>query len=82
MNAATETIVTILTAIVGVAIISVLVSKNSNTAGVLQAAGSAFSNALNVATGPVTGVTSPPVLDYGITNSNIFSGAGSLRMPL
>jgi uncharacterized membrane protein len=55
MSQATEAIVTILTAIVGVAILAVLVSKRSNTAGVLQAAGSAFSNALGVATQPVTG---------------------------
>ena len=50
-----EQIVTVLTAIVGVAIIAVLVSRNSNTAGVIQAGGSAFSNALAVAVSPVTG---------------------------
>jgi len=64
MNSVTETVVTIATAIVGVAILSVLVSRNSNTPAVLQAAGSAFSNALTVATGPVTGQTAPAVLDY------------------
>lgn len=52
-----EQIVTILTAIVGVAIIAVLVSRNSQTATVIGAAGSAFSNALGVAVSPVTGFT-------------------------
>jgi hypothetical protein len=48
-------VVTVLTAIVGVAIIAVLVSKNANTAGVISAGGSAFGSALGVALSPVTG---------------------------
>lgn len=48
-------VVTVLTAIVGVAIIATLVSKNANTAGVLSAGGSAFSSALGTALSPVTG---------------------------
>lgn len=48
-------IVSIGTAIVGVAIISTLVSKNSQTPQVLSAAGNAFSGALSVAVSPVTG---------------------------
>lgn len=48
-------VVTVLTAIVGVAIIAVLVSKNANTSGVIQAGGSAFSSALGTALSPVTG---------------------------
>ncbi len=55
MNSLTETVVTIATAIVGVAILALIVSRKSNTAGVLQAAGSAFNNALGVAISPVTG---------------------------
>jgi hypothetical protein len=50
-----EQIVTILTAIVGVAIIAVLVSRNANTAGVISAAASGFATALKAATAPVTG---------------------------
>lgn len=42
-------------AIVGVATLAVVVSKNSNTTGVIQATGSAFSNSLGVALSPVTG---------------------------
>lgn len=48
-------VVTVLTAIVGVAIIATLVSKNANTAGVIQAGGSAFSQSLGTALAPVTG---------------------------
>lgn len=48
-------VVTVLTAIVGVAIIAVLVSKNANTSGVISAGGSAFSQALGTAISPVTG---------------------------
>lgn len=64
MNSITETVVTIATAIIGVAILSVIVSRKSNTTGVIQAAGSAFSNALATATGPVTGLGSAPNLAY------------------
>jgi len=54
-----EKIVTIAVAIVGVATLAVLVSKNANTAGVLKAGGSAFAEALRAATGPVTGGGGP-----------------------
>lgn len=55
MGHGTEQVVTIAVAIVGVAILAVLVSKNSNTAAVITAAGSAFSNSLAVAVSPITG---------------------------
>lgn len=42
-------------AIVGVASLAVLVSRNSNTSSVITASGNAFSNALQVAVSPVTG---------------------------
>lgn len=63
-------VVTVLTAIVGVAIIAVLVSKNANTAGVIQSGGSAFSSALGTALSPVTGAT----------GFNSLSGGASLGM--
>ena len=50
-----EKLVTIGVAIVGVATLAVLVSRNANTAGVLKAGGSAFAEALRAATGPVMG---------------------------
>lgn len=57
MDKLTESAVTILMAIVGVAILAVLVSSKSNTTGVLQALGSFFGNSLAVATAPVTGAS-------------------------
>jgi len=56
MSGAMEGIVTIAVAIVGVAILAVLVSQKSNTSAVVQSFGSAFTNALGVAEAPVTGV--------------------------
>jgi hypothetical protein len=78
MKDAFEPIVTIAVAIVGVAILAVLVSQKSNTAGVLAAAGSAFANSLSAATGPVTGATSAPVNNIGGSG---FGGLGSLSLP-
>lgn len=51
----TTAIVSILTAVVGVATLATIVSKNSNTSGVITAGGSAFSGILGTALSPVTG---------------------------
>jgi hypothetical protein len=48
-------IVTVLTAIIGVAILAVLVSNQSNTSGVIKAASSGFAYDLQAALSPVTG---------------------------
>lgn len=50
-----SSIVTIATAIIGIAIIAVLVSNNANTAGVLTAATGGFGQDLLAAEAPVTG---------------------------
>lgn len=50
-----EQIVTVAVAIVGVAILAVIVSKNSNTANVVKAAGDVFSGSLATALSPITG---------------------------
>lgn len=55
MNSLWSGIVTIAVAIIGVAIVAVIVSRNAQTPQVLKAAGGAFSDALRAATGPVTG---------------------------
>lgn len=47
--------VSIAVAIVGVALLAVLVSRNAQTPAVFTSAGNAFSNALRAATGPVSG---------------------------
>lgn len=57
-NQLVNSVVTVATAIIGVAIIAVLVSRNANTTGVISAGGNAFSNALSVAEAPVTGSSS------------------------
>lgn len=64
MSGAMEGIVTIATAIIGVAILAVLVSQKSNTSAVVQSFGSAFSNALGIAEAPVTGAQYTPNLSY------------------
>jgi hypothetical protein len=50
-----EGIVTVLMAIIGVAIIAVLVSQQANTSGVISSAASGFAEDLSAATAPVTG---------------------------
>jgi arginine exporter protein ArgO len=49
------TLSVVMLAIVGVATLAVLVSRNSTTAQLITATGSAFSNSLGVALSPVTG---------------------------
>lgn len=57
MNQLWSGIVAVLMAIIGIAILSVLVSRNSNTVNVLKAGSQAFSGALGTAMSPVTGQT-------------------------
>jgi hypothetical protein len=58
-------VVTVLLAITGVAILAVLVSKNANTAGVIQAGGSAYSGALSTALSPITGGSGAGTFNFG-----------------
>lgn len=64
MNNTMEAVVTVATAITGVALLALLVSKKSNTAAVIQSAASGFSNALGVAVSPVTGQSYSMDLSY------------------
>lgn len=72
-----EAMTTIAVAITGVATVAVLVSKNAQTPAVIQAGASGFSNALDVAVGPVTGKTTAPDLSYpnstGLFTPNSFA---------
>ena len=63
-------IVTVLTAIIGVAIIAVLVSQKANTSQVINAGGSAFSGALATAIGPITGYTPSTGSGLGFGGAN------------
>ena len=58
MDETIRAVVTIATAIVGLAVLSVLVSSRANTAGVIQSAGSAFGGSLLAAEAPVLGAGS------------------------
>lgn len=78
MSQLTEAMITIFGAIIGVAILSVLVSSRSNTAGVLGAFGQMFANSLSAATAPVTGKASAPNVG-GISTFN--SAFGNFQMP-
>ena len=67
--------VTILVAIIGVAAIAVLVSRNAQTAGVFSALSQGISGALCTATSPVTGqctsqVNRLPSIDWGTVGSS------------
>lgn len=55
MDSLTSGIITIATAIVGVAILAVLVGQRSKTADVITAATGGFATALRAATSPVSG---------------------------
>lgn len=55
MDRLTESVVTILVAIIGLATLAVIVGRNSRTTQVIGAAGSAFNSALGTAISPVTG---------------------------
>lgn len=72
MNTFTEGAVTIALAVIGLGMLSVIVSKNANTAGVIQAGASGFGNVLGVAQAPVTGANVPINLGYPNSGGGIF----------
>lgn len=63
-----DSMVTIAVAIIGVAILAVIVSRQSNTSNVILSAGKAFAGSLQVAVSPIT--------SSGFSGSNLLSGAG------
>jgi hypothetical protein len=52
-----SSVVTVATAIVGLAVIAVLVSKQANTSGVISAGASGFAQDLSAAVSPITGAS-------------------------
>jgi hypothetical protein len=76
MNSITEMLVTIIMGAVGVAALAVFVSRNSNTAAVIQSAASGYGNILDVAVSPVTGATTTPNLAYpgGMGTGIVYGG--------
>ncbi len=73
MDRLTEALVTIFGAIIGVAVLSVIVSKNAQTPAVLTSFGQMFSNSLSAATAPVTGHAATPNVGGGGGFSSAFS---------
>lgn len=67
MNQLVNSVTVLLSAIVGVAILSVILSKNSQTASVIQAGTKGFGSLLTAAEGPVSGssLSSLPTMDFG-----------------
>lgn len=68
-------LVTVATAIVGIAILAVLVSRNSQTPAVLQAAGQAFSGSIGAAVSPITSGGS------NLFSNTMFTGGGAPGYP-
>jgi len=69
MNQITESLVTILVGLTGVAILAVLVSKRSNTSGVIGAIFGGYAKAVGAAVSPITGSNQ--------TGAGVFSGSGT-----
>lgn len=66
-------LITVATAIIGVAIIATLVSRNAQTANILGAAGSALSRGISAATAPVTGASGFTGLSPEMYGTNNFT---------
>lgn len=71
MNDTAKSIIAIFTAIVGVAIFAVLVSKSANTANVISAFTGGFAQDLSVAVSPVTGGS----FTSGLSSLNSFTSS-------
>ena len=76
MHSILESVSTIILAIIGLAMVSVLVSKKANTMGVIQASASGLANNIAVAQSPVTGTQLNLSLGYP-SASNLSMGFGS-----
>lgn len=76
MSPFVEGFVTIVLAIVGVAFVSVLVSRNAQTPAVAQSIFSGIGNTLGVAESPVTGANVSYSLGYPSPNTHAY-GMGS-----
>lgn len=64
MSSILESVTTIALAVVGLAIVAVIVSKKANTSNVIQSAASGFSNSIGVASAPVSGASVGLSLGY------------------
>lgn len=69
-----DSLTTIAVAIVGIAILAVIVSRNAQTPQVIGSAGQAFSGAIGAAVSPVTG--GGMMGGYGMSNFGMGYGSG------
>jgi PRD1 phage membrane DNA delivery len=69
--------------IVGVAVLSIILSQRSNTTGVIQSLASGFGNSLAVAESPVTGTSVQPDLSYpgGGSFNHLFGNFQTMGLP-
>lgn len=74
MNSTMEGIFSVMLAIVGVATVAVLVSRQAATSSVIREAGNAFSTAIGAAVSPVTGGTSPGAGSRGVYGGSFLGG--------
>lgn len=68
-NSIVESISTIALAVIGLAIVATLVSRNANTSAVIQSAASGLANNIGIAESPVTGASAQFSLGYPSTSS-------------
>jgi hypothetical protein len=78
MNQFVQSLTTVALAIIGVAILAVIVSKNANTTAVIQSGSSGFSSALSTALSPVTGSSGA----FGSLGNGFPGGSGSSFEPI
>jgi PRD1 phage membrane DNA delivery len=83
MNEALTLIGTTAAAVIGLAIVAVLVSKNAQTGSVISSAGTAFSSVIGAAVSPVSGSSTGSISNggLGISNTdiaNVTAGLGGL----
>ncbi len=71
MNSFMEGLTTIALAVVGLAVLAIIISRKSNTAGVIQSAASGLANNIGVAISPVTG--SSPSFNLGYPSAGFGS---------
>jgi hypothetical protein len=76
MNNVMEPIVTISLAIVSLATLAVLVSRNANTSGVITAYGKTFASMVGAATAPVSGTTSMSPTGFNLPSPILGGGYG------
>lgn len=69
MNSFLEGAATVALAVIGLAMVAILISRRSNTAGIIQASASGLANNIGVAISPVTGGNFALNLDYPANGS-------------